>query len=187
MDREIKSLKVPIELRSKLAKPLGELVKGTPEEVSPILKERFEKYSGILITVGDVVTKMCIDNKLMPSIVVTDGITKRVEFEEKIDFSDYKTKKIENKPALIEKQAWLKIREIVEDLTIYQSKKYHIQVDGEEDLLVIPLMIECEGVLEYTIIYGQPNEGAVLISSTLSKTFLIEEIIKKMETIQDGN
>jgi len=54
-----------------------------------------------------------------------------------------------------------------------------IIVEGEEDLLVLPLMADMP--LGSVIIYGQPNEGLVIITITEERQNWARNFINQME------
>ncbi|MBM3292454.1 DUF359 domain-containing protein [Candidatus Bathyarchaeota archaeon] len=59
------------------------------------------------------------------------------------------------------------------------NKKLAIIVEGEEDLLVLPLMADMP--LGSVIIYGQPNEGLVIITITEERQNWARNFINQME------
>ena len=61
-------------------------------------------------------------------------------------------------PAEITVDAWQAIRTSIKSIS--KGQKVHIKIDGEEDLLVLPFIVELP--LEAQIVYGQPNQGAVV-------------------------
>lgn len=179
---DIQHLRLPYELRAELARPMGELIPGSPEHVAPLLAERFRNYRGFLVTVGDVVSQMLLDEGVEPHLIITDGMTKRTAVGTKLENDNYDEVLTKSAAAEISEEAWGTLRYIVEQMT--EDSRYHLIVEGEEDLLVLPLYVEM-GDREFMVIYGQPNEGAVVIEGNLSKRFLIEDIIDRMETVSD--
>ncbi len=176
---EIKTLKLPIELRSELAEPKGELLRGSAEENAPrieqLLRENSIDYS---VAIGDVISKALVDYGFFPQVLVTDGQTKRKPIGMDLKFKDYHVIHVKSPAAVISREAWMKIREICKQLT--SATRVHLVVEGEEDLLALPFIVELP--LNSAVIYGQPNEGAVVITVTQSKKFLIENLMKKMES-----
>ncbi len=179
---EIRHLRLPVELRSELAEPLGELIEGTAQQVGPVLAKRLAQSSGLVVTVGDVVSSMLLVNGVQPQLMITDGMTKRAELEQKVEDTRYEEIITTSPAAEVSEEAWGTIRYIVEGLT--PQSRIHLIVDGEEDLLVLPVIVEL-GDRDYSVIYGQPNKGAVVLTRNLSKRFLIESIIDRMETVSD--
>ncbi len=171
-------LKLPVKLREKLSNPIGDLLVGEPNEVIQSFKEKFTSYK-YLITVGDVVSRTFLEANLNPNLIITDGQTKRSKLENKLNVKGYKISRTESKAAEISRESWIAIQEAF--LDVFEKINVHIEVKGEEDLLVLPVILEApENSL---VIYGQPNEGAVVIRVTQSKKFLIRKIIDEMEII----
>ena len=178
---KIAHLKVPKSLRAELGKPLGELIEGSPEKISEIIINRFEKYKGIIICVGDIVSQSFVNNNIIPDLIITDGITKRQKIQEQVNYSGFVNERGSNLAGEISINAWEKIRKIINAIKQERSNKFHLRIDGEEDLLVIPAAIELKNSKCYSIIYGQPDKGIVILNEFLSKTFLIENLLEKME------
>ncbi|MCH8905609.1 MAG: DUF359 domain-containing protein [Candidatus Heimdallarchaeota archaeon] len=165
------------ELRSELSNPQGELIKGNIEETTPILISRLKDRANKILAVGDVVTELLIDNGIEPFLIVTDGKTKRQELEQWKVYDNYQILESICPAAEINKTTWLTIRNIANQIS--SEKKFHLKIDGEEDLLVLPIILEFP--VGYIIIYGQPNEGAVLRDiSEESKAFSLS-ILSRMQ------
>lgn len=56
-----------------------------------------------------------------------------------------------------------------------------IKVEGEEDLLTLPAILYAP--LNSLVVYGQPNEGVVLVRVTEERKKFVENIIKKMDVV----
>jgi len=134
------------ECREKLKKPLGKLIKKELE----LLKELKNKE---IITVGDKTTQTILGLGLKPKLAIVDYRIERKDIE--FNYRNFSKKlKAKNKPGQISIESVKKIKE---------SKKYEdclLEIDGEEDLLVLPSLLELEKGI---VCYGQPNEGIVVI------------------------
>ena len=157
-------MKLPENLRDNFKEPLGKLI---PDKDTS--KENLEKeiaQSPLVITVGDRTTEKMISYGLIPSIQVVDGQEKR----EKRDVPESENISTEltcdNPAAEITEQAIQTIK------TAFESKyPVRIIVNGEEDLLVLPICIHAPD--DSIVMYGQPNEGLVVVkidSETRNKT-----------------
>ena len=146
---------LPFELRSQLSKPYGILFRSNAK-----LKEFLTSNKSRIITVGDVVTTTLLDLGITPFLSIIDGKTKR---KIKVELNA-NSERIVNEAGLIRLSAILKIKEVLES----NSSKV-LYIDGEEDLLVIPIVIY--GRKGDIVIYGQPNAGAVML--------VIDELMKK--------
>ena len=149
---------LPQELRNQLAKPYGILFTNNAELLH-FLKSR--KNSRI-ITVGDVVTKTVLDLNLTPFLSLVDGKTRRKFNIEKRTVME----RVKNEAGLIRLSAISKIKELLE---IDSDASKVVYVEGEEDLLVIPIVIY--GKDGDIILYGQPYAGAVVL--------IIDDLIRR--------
>jgi len=138
---------LPPEERDKLKAPFGVLY----PELSDILPQMDGK---IIYAVGDVVTHNLIASGISPEIAVIDGYTMREAYK-RTPILLVPRITVRNPPGTI-------TDELVEALrSAVASPPVLIYVEGEEDLAVIPLVIEAtSGVF---ILYGQPGEGVVVI------------------------
>lgn len=151
-------LKLPEHLRQELKKPLGQLhesVFSIKESLQKQLKE--EK---LIISIGDVTSMKLFENKIQPQICIVDNLTKRKPIEHNLDHTE-NIKYVDN-PAgvLTEEFIELCIKSINDAST---ENPLIIQVNGEEDLAVLPCVINSPK--DTFILYGQPNEGVVLVKT----------------------
>jgi uncharacterized protein (UPF0218 family) len=107
------------------------------------------------MTVGDVVTKTVLDLNLTPFLSLVDGKTRRKFNIEKRTSME----RVKNEAGLIRLSAISKIKELLE---IDSGTSKVVYVEGEEDLLVIPIVIY--GKDGDIILYGQPYAGAVVLT-----------------------
>ncbi|WP_461865467.1 GTP-dependent dephospho-CoA kinase [Thermococcus sp.] len=173
--------KLPLSLRDELKKPLGELVKGEIPEPYLNSLEKMKK-AHYLITVGDVVTENVLKLGLKPSIAIYDHKTKREEYHPKID-ADAVIMTVNNPPGTVTKALLNAIRKAFE--TAQRGRNVYIKVYGEEDLAAIPAVLYAP--IGSLVIYGQPNEGVVLIKVTPQCKLRCAKILGKMEVIYDGD
>ncbi|WP_457554527.1 GTP-dependent dephospho-CoA kinase family protein [Candidatus Pyrohabitans sp.] len=148
----MKDLKLPDELRSYLRKPLGELFTGAGIEAMEQAKQKLGK--GSLIVVGDESYRNALKLGLKPKLAVVDFRVKREGIEEYA--LEGEVRKVRNPPGWITRELWDAIHE-----ALNSEGEQVILVEGEEDLAVLPCIIEAEWGDD--IIYGQPGEGVVLI------------------------
>lgn len=133
--------------RIRLKRPLGKLV-SDEAKIKGLLEGRE------IMTVGDHCTRNLLEWEFFPRLSIVDYKIQRKEVE--IDYRGFKTVlKLKNPPAAICKESWETISEALKE------DKVLVEVDGEEDLLVlVVILLAPEGVL---VCYGQPNEGLVLV------------------------
>ena len=137
--------------------PLGILLPEDQTNKKNIQQHLLE--NSYLITVGDRTTEKMINFDIVPSLQIIDNIEKR-EKRDSPKISDLTTKlNVENPPAEITIQSIDMIKK-----AFSMDPPVRIIVNGEEDLLVLPV---CVLAPENSIVmYGQPNEGLVIVKIT---------------------
>lgn len=150
-------MKLPDSLRDRFKTPLGNLIPESQANKSNIQKHLSE--NSYLITVGDRTTEKMIDFGLIPSLQIIDNQEKRVKREPAKHDSRY-TELVCNNPA-----AEITTQSIDMIKKAFASKTpVRLTVTGEEDLLVIPVCIHAPE--NSIVMYGQPNEGLVIVKIT---------------------
>jgi len=144
---------LPESLRDNLKKPLGLLLRDSEITRENILKNIPE--GAFLITVGDATTEKMIRFGINPVLQIVDALEKRT----KRSLPEGKVATLlhcANPPAEITDYSIDTIKK-----AFSMEKPVRIIVDGEEDLLVIPAALFApENAI---ILYGQPNEGLVIV------------------------
>ncbi|RLI99311.1 MAG: DUF359 domain-containing protein [Candidatus Aenigmatarchaeota archaeon] len=141
-----------------LKKPLGNLI--NPDNLLESIKGKE------IITVGDKVTQTALELGFKPKLSIIDYKIERKEIT--CNYKDLfeNILKSDNEAGGISENAVKEIKE---------SVKYNntlLEIEGEEDLLVLPVVLEYErGV----VLYGQPGEGIVMLEINPEKK---EEIRK---------
>ncbi len=134
--------------------PLGKLYPEFEDAISLI------KEANFLISVGDQTTKNLVDIDLIPDLGIIDHRIQRKDH----NYDIIRTENIleaDNPAGTITEDLWETIEEAI-SLTLKDSEKRIIVVEGEEDLAVLPcLLIAPEDAV---ILYGQPNEGLVFVN-----------------------
>ena len=168
------------ELRRKLKYPLGELIEGPPTHTIRVLRKIIASHRGsVLITVGDFVTHNALVNDIEPEVCIVDYKTLRQKDlrVEKI-IEKYTKIPVRNPPGTITQEAYLVLKNILK--SIDHKKKYAILVEGEEDLLTLPAIIEAP--IGSFVVYGQPHRGIVVVHVTEEKKKeILEEYLSKFE------
>jgi len=150
-------VKLPQELRDDLKVPLGKLILEKDVTKTNILANI--PQNSIVITVGDRTTEKMIEFGIIPSLQIIDEQEKRVKRIAPNVSKDLEVIKCNNPPAEITQQSIDVIKKAF-------SSKYPVRivVNGEEDLLVIPVCIHAPE--NSVVLYGQPNEGLVVVPVT---------------------
>ena len=156
-------------LRDQLKKPLGLLIlehDATRENISRnIPKDAF------VITVGDATTEKMIKFGFDVSLQIIDSLEKR----NRRDLPEGKVETIltcKNPAAEITEESVSVIRK-----AFGMISPVRIVVNGEEDLLVLPVAVYAPD--NSVILYGQPNEGLVIVQVT-------EEVRNKAGSIMNS-
>jgi hypothetical protein len=166
---EFRNLRLPVKLRSELARPLGPVLSSSEAK-------EYLKTAGTLVTCGDVVTSSLLEWGLMPFIAVVDGKTTR-SVEMSLSAFDPIAKrrqvKVKSPAGTLSAELQGAIRDLV------REGGGLMVVEGEEDLAVLPLLIEMK--LGTIVIYGQPGEGLVVVKVDEGAKRFAERIIREME------
>jgi len=161
-------------MRSELKMPLGLLLEGEPRETVARLGEMLKRMRPpMLATVGDVTSGNLLDAGLHPDIVVVDHRVMRVSVEP-LELDDRAKIPARNQPGTIDADAWRALGEAVR-----LKSGVAVIVEGEEDLLVLPLIVLMP--LASVIVYGQPLVGMVLVRVTEERKTWAEGFMNRME------
>jgi uncharacterized protein (UPF0218 family) len=151
---------------------LGELYRGEPTETTTQLRDKLIVKPPLLAVVGDFVAANIIAAGLFPDIVVVDNKTLRVQIKPIVH--GLKEVKVPNEAATINAKAWHALRKAV---TL--KRRVAVVVEGEEDLLVLPLLAEMP--LGSVIAYGQPHEGLVAVTVSEERRDWARGFLNRME------
>ena len=161
-------MKLPESLRDEMKIPLGVLI---PENQTQ--KNEIQKYlpeNSYLITVGDRTSEKMIEYGFIPSLQIVDGQEKREKrIAPKLENATELT--VDNPAAEITPESISMIKKAMS-----MNSPVRIFVNGEEDLLVLPVCIHAPD--NSVIMYGQPNEGLVIVT-------ISPEIRNKVQTLLD--
>ena len=149
-------MKLPDSLREQLKIPLGILLPDNQANKENIQKHLSE--NSYVITVGDRTTEKMIEFGLIPSLQIIDSQEKRKK-REPPKLTNATEMTVENPAAEITPQS---IELIKKAFTM--KPPVRLTVKGEEDLLVIPVCIHAPE--NSVVLYGQPNEGLVIVKIT---------------------
>ena len=151
---------------------MGELYRGEPSETTVKLREKLIFNPPLFAVVGDFAAANLISAGLSPDIVVVDNKTLRVKVRPVVH--GLKEIKVPNEAATINAEAWLALR-----AAVTLKRKVAIVVEGEEDLLVLPLLAEMP--LGSVIAYGQPHEGLVVVTVSEERRDWARYFLNRME------
>lgn len=154
-----------------LKRPLGKLYPDFEDAIDEI------KSSEFLISVGDATFGNLTKYELYPNIGIIDNVIQRKTHAHEIIRADH-ILKANNPAGTITDDLWETIGQALE--LSNSGECYVIEVAGEEDLAVLPCILMASD--ETTILYGQPNEGLVLLKVCDAKDYaqnLIDTFIKE--------
>ena len=164
-------MQLPDDLRDQLKNPLGNLISDNAPNRENIIKKIASE--SILITVGDRTTENMLQLGLKPQIQIIDGLEKRNQCILPIDDTINTKLSCRNPPGEITEESIQIIKK-----AFSSEPPVRIVVDGEEDLLVIPVCISAPE--NSVVMYGQPNEGLVVVRITPKIRAKVQKILDSM-------
>ena len=148
-------LQITTKLIQELKDPLGELYPNFEDALEDI------KASKFLISAGDCTLNNLISHNIYPDVGIIDNRIERKDHDSIINYTDNILTAV-NPAGTITDDLWETIEFAIKQ-SIENNTRYIIDVDGEEDLAVLPIIALAP---EYTtVLYGQPNEGLVLLNA----------------------
>ncbi|RLI03157.1 hypothetical protein DRO30_01495 [Candidatus Bathyarchaeota archaeon] len=164
---------LPEDLRFELKKPLGELLRGSEDEVNVKLKEWFRTHKPkTVIAVGDKVSSTLAALNIDVKLYIYDEKTKRTGIEKpEIKADRYIT--IKNPAGMLTKNSLNTVKE-----TLKLEGSTALKIDGEEDLLTLPAIFYAEE--DSVVVYGQPDEGVVVVNVNEERKNFVENVFRRM-------
>ena len=164
-------MQLPDDLRDQLKNPLGNLISDNDPNKENIIKKI--PADATIITVGDRTTENMLQCGLKPQIQIVDGLEKRNQRIVPTDDTISTKLSCRNPPGEITDESIQVIQK-----AFSCEPPVRITVDGEEDLLVIPACIHAPE--NSIVMYGQPNEGLVIVTITPEIQAKIQKILDAM-------
>ena len=164
-------MQLPDDLRDQLKKPLGNLISDNDPNRENIIKKN--SAESIIITVGDRTTENMLQLGLKPQVQIIDGLEKRDQCLVPADDTVNTKLSCRNPPGEITEESIQVIQK-----AFSCEPPVRITVDGEEDLLVIPVCIYAPE--NSVVMYGQPNEGLVIVHITPEIQAKVQKILDAM-------
>ena len=148
--------KLPEELRSTLAQPLGTVFKG--EEVDGPEFRKLVREAPMVVTVGDRVTDTLGNLGRTPDVQVVDGFERRSRRElPNVPFA--RLVKVRNPAGTLTAGAITGVRD-----ALLGKKPVRVQVEGEEDLMA--MLAIAMAPVSAMVFYGQPGVGVVAVKAS---------------------
>ena len=164
-------MQLPDDLRDQLKNPLGNLISDNDPNKENIIKKISAEST--IITVGDRTTENMLQLGLKPQVQIIDGLEKRNQRIVLTDDTVNTNLSCKNPPGEITEESI----QVIQKAFSCESP-VRITVDGEEDLLVIPVCIHAPE--NSIVMYGQPNEGLVIIRVTPEIKTKVQKILDVM-------
>ena len=164
-------MQLPDDLRDQLKNPLGNLISDNDPNKENIIKKISAEST--IITVGDRTTENMLQLGLKPQVQIIDGLEKRNQRIVLTDDTVNTNLSCKNPPGEITEESIQVIQK-----AFSCEPPVRITVDGEEDLLVIPVCIHAPE--NSIVMYGQPNEGLVIIRVTPEIKAKVQKILDAM-------
>ena len=164
-------MQLPDDLRDQLKNPLGNLISDNDPNKENIIKKISADTT--LITVGERKTENILQFGLKPQIQIIDGLEKRNQCIVPADDTVNTKLSCRNPPGEITEESI----QVIQKAFSCESP-VRITVDGEEDLLVIPVCIHAPE--NSIVMYGQPNEGLVIVTITPEIRAKVQKILDIM-------
>jgi len=163
---------LPESLRNELKIPLGKLILNSSSEKESYIRSVYSEK--IVICVGDATSELLLGLGLTPLLHIIDGQEKRQKRSTPLADSINTELTIKNNPGEISTESYDLIKNIFE-----QKPPIRLVVDGEEDLLVLPVCLFAPP--NSVVMYGQPNEGLVIAEITDKVRDKVQKIVNQMK------
>ncbi len=174
------ALKLTGELRDRLKKPFGTLYRGQGADCMTQAVRSLGKPTKV-IAIGDMTTYYLLKAGIVPDLCLVDDITMRLPVDHEIRngtaHESFKEVRVDNPPGVVTQALMDAVRDNMQAV-----KPVRIFVDGEEDLAVIPACLYAPD--SAAVIYGQPNEGVVVVRVNDEKRKETRAILEQMEMVK---
>jgi uncharacterized protein (UPF0218 family) len=160
-------------LRRRLKDPLGELIPDANVSKRLLQKRVFNSLDTLIASVGDRTTERLNELGLVPDLEVIDNLEQRGLRPDPLRWAGENERFLEtvNSPGGIDTRALASIKKSFELLKDDPKQKVRLLVDGEEDLLVLPIVAFYQG--RSMTLYGQPNSGLVIVDSLKARNLCV--------------
>ncbi|MFC6756844.1 MULTISPECIES: GTP-dependent dephospho-CoA kinase family protein [Haloarcula] len=162
-------LTLPAALRSELKEPMGALYTDT----AALLSDAGEP----LVAVGDMVTYHLLEAGRVPDLALVDEQTKRSAVDSDVTAAITGF----DRTVGVDNPAGTLTRELLEAMRagLDSDDTTLVDVDGEEDLAALPAVLVAPETA--SVVYGQPDEGMVLVTPNGSVRERVRSILARMD------
>jgi uncharacterized protein (UPF0218 family) len=165
-----RTYRLPEELRSRLAAPLGPVY--SAEEAKGPDFERLVRSAAMAVTVGDRVTDTLGAMGRTPDVQVVDGVERR-KVREVPSVGYARLIKVKNPAGTLTEDAISGMKQ-----AFLGKKPVRVLVEGEEDLMA--MLAIAMAPVSATVFYGQPGVGVVVVKATAFAKSRNRAILAKM-------
>ena len=162
----------------RLKEPFGRLLPGEPSKTMPELKSIIRRiHPGKIVAVGDVVSRETVVAGIRVDLRIIDHVSMRKPTES-FTLKAMITYHVRNPAGVITLESWEAIKRAMKDDDAV------IFVDGEEDLLALPSIVESPN--NSIVLYGQPSQGLVVVdtnSTVRNEANLILQRMSREESV----
>ncbi|MEW5937391.1 MAG: DUF359 domain-containing protein [Candidatus Thermoplasmatota archaeon] len=167
-----KEMRLASNLRDEMREVIGEIATG--ERLMNILRT-----AGRIISIGDVCTAELFKNGMRPKLAIIDSRTRRGTAPPISIPQGYEIVKVRNPPEQITVELWQAV-----ERALRSEGDTIILVEGEEDLSALVCIYLAPD--DTTVIYGIPDEGAMVVNVSAGLRARAEKILASMEE-QNGD
>ena len=147
-------------MKPEFRKPYGKLYTSV-DQIRDIIKDKK------IISVGDVISSNLIKNNITPDIIIFDERQNRKpvtqDIKEILNGFDAEEIQVENPKSNITEELWNAIKS-----SLTKNNRVKIRVKGEEDLSVLPIIMEA-------------NENTIVLYGFMEKGFILVQIDKNLK------
>jgi adenylate kinase len=165
-----RELRIPQAMRKRLGKPYGRFFSGMDKAMGYI-------QGTSICSVGDQVSRALLSSGVTPDITVVDGKINRARVKSPLKLRCRRTIRAKNRAGTISGSLWKAAGQAVS-----AGKPVKVQVDGEEDIAVLPLMMLVQD--KASIVYGLYGKGVCVIRAGREARKEAREIVRKIASAQ---
>jgi len=141
----------------RLKEPFGKLLLGDPSKTMPELNTIISRlHPRKVVAVGDVVSRETSAARIRVNLRIIDHVSMRKPTAT-FNLKSRTTYHVRNPAGVITLESWEAIKRAMKDDDVV------ILVDGEEDLLALPCIVESP--IRALVLYGQPGLGLVVVET----------------------
>ncbi len=142
----------------RLKEPFGKLLLGDPSKTMPELNTIISRiHPRKILAVGDVVSRETVAAGITVNLRIIDHVSMRKPTAT-FKLNATTTYHVRNPAGVITLESWEAIKRAMKDDDAV------IFVDGEEDLLALPSIVESPN--NSLVLYGQPSQGLVVVDTS---------------------